>query len=332
MVQPLFAAVTRRQPFRVLDLPLVGQLNRAAFTRRRRWNKRLIGKPAQKLFRLLYKKTSLGGEGRMTLDLGGRPVQMRFNARNTQFNALYLPQYRDGYEPETTALLDLLCGDDALFLDIGANWGFFTLYLAARPGFAGRVHAIEPMPDSFADLASLVRQAGLSERVTCHEIALSDQDGQGFMRAEDVHSGLARLGETAGARPVRLARLDSFDLGRPPAALKIDVEGHEAAVLSGAAQTLRAHRPFVVFESWIDAGSPHVTLDPFRALDRQDYAFFQATWWTEAGEDGHATERPTGLLAVVPFLPEQRFLLAEQMNVLACPRDRLDDLAARFSV
>jgi hypothetical protein len=36
---------------------------------------------------------------------------------------------------------------------------------------------------------------------------------------------------------------------RPPHFIKVDVEGHEFSVLRGAAQTLREHRPVVLFES-----------------------------------------------------------------------------------
>lgn len=45
--------------------------------------------------------------------------------------------------------------------------------------------------------------------------------------------------------------------GAPVALIKIDVEGHEAAVVRGAAETIAAHAPAVIFEY-----APHLLDDP----------------------------------------------------------------------
>jgi FkbM family methyltransferase len=235
-------AVAIRNPFRIRRLSLLSHLHKAAFKARRRMSRRFVGKPAKRLFRLMLKLGAAGQGSSFAIALPGQPArEVAFDGRNTQFGALYLPQNQPIYEPETSVLLDCLVGDDDVFYDVGANWGWYALLIASRPGFAGRVHAFEPFPATFRDLARCVEEAGLAEVVTCHEVALADSDGAAAMGFSDgVQSGLARLGEAGGAE-VRIAKLDSLFLPAP-AVIKIDAEDHEMAVLAGAAATIAASR------------------------------------------------------------------------------------------
>ena len=332
----LVATVTPRNPFAVVALPLIARLLRAGYRQRRRVAKKLVGRPAAALFRFIHSRLGLGGCGRMEVLLQGVPRQLAFNARNTQFRALYLPQYAGGHEAETAALLDRIVGETDLFVDIGANWGYYALFVASRPGYGGAIHAFEPIAESFADLHDLVVQSGLGSRITCHQVALSDRDGDAAMAfADGIESGTARITRASpSAATVPLARLDDIGLP-PPSVVKIDVEGHEAAVLRGSLVTLNRYRPWVVFETWRERAAPETTLAPFEILARLVYVFFQPTWWRETAEGGFAAETQgeiqTARLALVPFTPDQRFLLADQFNALACPGERLPELAAAFT-
>lgn len=49
---------------------------------------------------------------------------LEFDGHNSQFHALYAPQYAAGYELETSVLLSLLLRGADTFVDAGANWGF----------------------------------------------------------------------------------------------------------------------------------------------------------------------------------------------------------------
>lgn len=324
--------VTLRNPFRVDVLPLLSRLHAAAFLPRRRLSKRFIGKPAKRLFRLLM-ALGAGGTGRFSLQLPKGWREVGFNARNTQFGALYQPQCQPLYEPETSALLDLLVADSGCFVDVGANWGWYSLLVASRPGFKGTVHAFEPFPSTFTDLDGVVRAAGLEHRITCHDIALADTAGSSTMAFSDgIQSGLARLGE-AGGVTIRMAPLDSLALPAPDV-IKIDAEDHEFEVLKGAAATIETARPYVVFENWLHRDRPALTLDPFHWFAERNYGFFHAGWVAQAPnfivaelpdtQDGRST------LALLPFLAAQRFHLPSQLNVLAVPNERLDDLRRRI--
>ena len=234
--------VKLRNPFRIERLSWFSRLHRAAFRPRRRMSKRLIGRPAKKLFKFIFNRDWAIGESSFALRLGDQWRSVSFSPRNTQFGALYMPQNRPIYEPETSALLDALVGDDDVFYDTGANWGYYAVLVASRPGFQGHVEAFEPFPPTFDDLSQTVSQAGLSERIGVHGMALSDSDGTASMAAWDgIQSGLARLGEAeesgASRAQVPLRRLDSLDLPAPDV-IKIDAEDHEEEVLSGATDIL----------------------------------------------------------------------------------------------
>lgn len=323
--------VVLRTPFTVEQLPLLSRVHRAAFRHRRRNSKRFVGKPAKRLFRLML-AAKIGGTGKVRLALPGGERRIAFNGANTQFGAFYLPQCLPVYEPETSALLDRLVADGDTFFDIGANWGWYAVLIASRPGFAGRIHAFEPFPSTFADLASVVRQAGLENVIACHDIALADCEGEAAMGFSDgVQSGLARLGESGGTK-VRLARLDALGLPAPDV-IKIDAEDHELDVLQGAAAILDGARPTVVFENWLHRDRPSTTLAPLTLLAAKGYRFFHPGWVTGdadcilAGHDAKAT----GQLALVPFLAAQRFQLPDQVNVVAVPAERMVQFRARFA-
>src|ERR1700733_4301489 len=63
---------------------------------------------------------------------------------------------RFGHEPELAHLIDLLVPDDGVFLDVGSNFGYFSIYLGTRPKFRGHIHAFEPIAGSFAGLRDMV--------------------------------------------------------------------------------------------------------------------------------------------------------------------------------
>lgn len=114
-------------------------------------------------------------------------------------------------------------------------------------------HAFEPNPDY-----AWVYRRVLGE-VILHCVALSDKAGREVFRIplvdEVAYAGWGTLeptplfeGRETRDFEVELARLD--DLGLDPVGLiKIDVEGHELAVLRGGRQTIRRDRPAILLES-----------------------------------------------------------------------------------
>jgi FkbM family methyltransferase len=133
-------------------------------------------------------------------------------------------------------------------VDIGANWGSYTVLLESR--FA-RVDAFEPL----ARCASALRRyaASFGVKIDVHDCALSDRNATVFFQIPQNdavdRSGTSRVIESADptAISIEAKTLDSFGFDDVDL-IKIDVEAHERSVIAGAAETLRRCRPTLVIE------------------------------------------------------------------------------------
>jgi len=155
---------------------------------------------------------------------------------------------RAGTEPEL-GFLPFLADAGGTFVDVGANNGVYS-YAALRS--FGQVVAVEAHPDLTGLLGRIVGRRGV-----VLPLALSDAAGEATLWVPrhgriDVTTR-SSLDEQANPgfalRPVQVAvtTLDALAIERP-AVIKIDVEGHEFRVLSGAAQTLERHKPVCIVE------------------------------------------------------------------------------------
>jgi FkbM family methyltransferase len=138
-------------------------------------------------------------------------------------------------------------------IDIGANVGVISLPCARIVGPSGAVHSFEPQPE----LAGLLRRSAAANRydwLHVHELALSDADGEAELwvptGSSDGYATLHRDGDYP-ARAVKVPLRHSGDYLKSlqldaVRLLKIDVEGHEVPILSGAREFLDAKRPDVV--------------------------------------------------------------------------------------
>lgn len=183
------------------------------------------------------------------LGLGRRvargPLDLRFEV--DPLSELGFALLTDGcYEPQMTRLVETVISPADVFLDVGANEGYFSL-VAARLG--ARVLAVEPQPNVVGALRrnmELNRVTG----VNVHAVAAGAADGLAVLHVPtSILSGAAsivRRPRFGGRRQtVRVRRLDDVmtesGVGRLRL-LKIDCEGAEGAVIIGAAQLLAAHR------------------------------------------------------------------------------------------
>jgi FkbM family methyltransferase len=155
-------------------------------------------------------------------------------------------QYRF-FEPEL-GKLDQFVPRDRGAVDAGVWWGPWTWWLARR---VPRVDSFEPNPDLVARLEPV-----MPSNVTLHPVALSDRSGESNLWVPSGGMGTeGRASLEPANRPesewtqqtVSTCRLDDFELG-DVGFVKIDVEGHELAVLKGATNLLKAQRPNVLIE------------------------------------------------------------------------------------
>ena len=129
----------------------------------------------------------------------------------------------------------LRAGD--LFVDVGANIGSYTVLASGVVG--ARTIAVEPIPATFLSLELNAALNGLTDLVELKCLGLSDRQGVlRFTASLDTVNHVATENESADSVEVCVATLDEVLQGRSPTVIKIDVEGHEKAVLSGATKTL----------------------------------------------------------------------------------------------
>jgi FkbM family methyltransferase len=321
--------------FNVTHVPFLARFYCHAFHSRPRgkmgiWSKRLL----RKTFRI-YRKMCGPAMGEFEYVVRGQGSKIRFNARNLEFHALYNPAYAKGYEIEVAALLQALLPEGGTMYDVGSNWGYHTM-VAAGTHAKLTVHAFEPTPETFKDLAGCIEQAGLSGMVTCHNFALSSADGKAFMTMPDgLHSGFAEVSREGGMAGIEIRRLDSLNLPKPDF-IKMDVEGHEIEVLKGAQETLKSARPYLIFESRPNFENPKKVLEVFYFLSGLGYRFFAPAIQKKAGEGdfilpmGWLPTDESDNLALMPFTVATRLLGQVEFNVFACHEERLTDLTKVF--
>jgi FkbM family methyltransferase len=176
-------------------------------------------------------------------------------------------------------LLEFLCSRDKDAIDVGANDGSYVHYLRRH---SRKVIAFEPMP-SLADALRVKFRHGVDIR----SIALSDRAGTVELHMPVVDgvtvTGCSTVSPTASATypdhraiEVPMATLDSSYEGEV-GFIKIDVEGHEQAVLDGAVQTIRRCRPrlLVEIDERLSPGGLERAKAYFKDLDYRGY-FVQA--------------------------------------------------------
>ncbi|NBW75185.1 MAG: FkbM family methyltransferase [Sphingomonadaceae bacterium] len=147
--------------------------------------------------------------------------------------------YNGLHEPEEMAFVlhALRAGD--LFVDIGANVGSYSVLAAGAAG--AEVIAAEPLPATYATLAANIRLNDLTALVDARCCGLSDQPGElRFTAGLDTMNRVALPDEAVPTEVVPVTTLDQLCGSRMPSVIKIDVEGHELAVLAGGAAVLAA--------------------------------------------------------------------------------------------
>jgi FkbM family methyltransferase len=181
---------------------------------------------------------------------------------------------RQEEESELQALQALLSPGDH-FVDCGANVGLWSLVAAGRVGPGGRVTAFEPNPAAYRRLVqNLSASREVGRRVSAHNVAVADAAGQVAFEPGSHHNLGRILAQSGnGSIVVRAVSLDEQLGAAPVRALKLDIEGGEAAALRGASRLLKVQRPWIWAEFNVaHAGTPRIgDWDVRRLLERYGY-------------------------------------------------------------
>ena len=192
-------------------------------------------------------------------------------------------------------LVEYFCRRDQDAIDVGANFGGYVHFMRHH---ARRVIAFEPMPE----FVELLRRK-FPRDVIIEPIALSDRAGtaelyipmiDGVMTSGCSTLSVAALTDYTAHRElkVRMDRLDNV-YGGTAGFIKIDVEGHEQAVLDGAIETIERCRPRLLVE-----------IEPHRSPGSMERA---KAYFSRLGYRGHYVHR--GRLELL-----ENFSLADLQN------------------
>ena len=183
------------------------------------------------------------------------------------------------WEPHVTSWLQETLQRGQVFVDVGANVGYFTLLGASLVGDSGRVVAVEAHPQLADVLQRNVVINGYYGYVTTHNRAAWSEDTQlqfhvrtnfaGNSSAGTIDAeGLRRLGDTEQVLTVDAVRLDELlaDLPRVDV-MKIDVEGAEVHAITGLARTVEANPDMIIMFEWARAQIESVGDTPRQLTD-----------------------------------------------------------------
>ena len=162
-------------------------------------------------------------------------------------------------EPELAVIKDLVKPGQSV-LDIGANVGLYTKFLSESVGSDGHVYAFEPTFDMFRVLRNNVEALQL-RNTNVFQMACSDNVAELDFYIPKRTDGTLNYYEASLEKETiegdhEICRVPATCLDRFCAAhvvgdvdfMKIDVEGHEIAVLEGANEILSKHRPKIFIE------------------------------------------------------------------------------------
>lgn len=157
---------------------------------------------------------------------------------------------RNFYEIETLDFLKLHYKKFESVIDIGTNIGNHMLYWASELG-AKKITCFEPNDFNRAILEKNIELNYLQPIVTFHSCALGAESGKGIQKNFTLdNTGMNRIDITddpATGSGIDIKKLDDFNIS-PVDFIKIDVEGFEAAVLKGAADTISKNKPVIMIE------------------------------------------------------------------------------------
>lgn len=157
--------------------------------------------------------------------------------------------YVGDYEPELKKIFKSIIKKGDHVLDVGANVGFHTLFFAQLVGNEGSVTSFEPVPNNYLALNININLNGFLH-IKALNIALSNKHEKVTIDV-DINSknpGSYNLFEKGGHTQIECHIGDDIIGNQKVDFIKIDVEGYESFVIDGLLETIKMHKPKIIFE------------------------------------------------------------------------------------
>lgn len=160
------------------------------------------------------------------------------------------------FEDNETAFLQKKIKESWTVLDIGANFGWYSVQFSKMVGAGGQVHSFEPVPEAFSELEQNVKLNGCGKNVFLNNSAAGKNDGRIDLYVPE-ELGTAFTSEHNHGKKVEaeLVKIDTYVAKKGIQRIdliKADVEGGEMNVLLGAKKTIEAHHPDLFLEVYED--------------------------------------------------------------------------------
>ncbi|SFD75326.1 methyltransferase, FkbM family [Bosea sp. CRIB-10] len=200
------------------------------------WTRCASGSFLGRKFAFALRRLGLNRLKGQPVDIEALGAQMRLYPEGNvcEKRVLFTPQYFDARERE---LLASRIREGFSFIDVGANIGAYSLFVAARAGRGARILAVEPQPDIFARLTYNIAQNpfGTVKAIAC---ALADKPGELTLFLDPANKGESsvRILRSTNASSVRVPATTLLSLVQSEGyeridAIKLDVEGAEDLIL-----------------------------------------------------------------------------------------------------
>jgi FkbM family methyltransferase len=180
------------------------------------------------------------------------------------------------HEPRATRLLSSYLRPGMVAVDIGANIGYYALLEARLVGRAGTVIAIEPVPENARIFQQNIAANGYSN-IVFRQTAISDREGRLPLRLSpksNCHS-LSDVPWPTREMFVNVCTLDSLlETETLPSVdlVRMDLEGHELAVIKGMRETIKKYHPRLLIELHPHIVGPQATVQYLRQLETLGYS------------------------------------------------------------
>ncbi|MDD7911503.1 FkbM family methyltransferase [Pseudovibrio exalbescens] len=250
-----------------------------------------------------HERKSNGSKSTFTLEVDGFQYAMVLPHWETDYIQGMLAEKAMPYElPMLRTMRQLLTRGD-LVLDIGANIGNHTLYLAAATGC--NVIAFEPNPILATPLQRSIDLNDLGERVSLIAKGVGSEEAKGVFKVskpDNLGAQMLTLIDTANesdseGRAVDVVPLDSMSFASRVKAIKVDVEGMELDVLRGARELIARDQPSLFIESQNEAefAKIHEFLEPWGYVYWRTFNATPTNWFVPKHLASRADLQQNGL-------------------------------------
>lgn len=192
-------------------------------------------------------------------DLNNKPATVTFKIdRPNDLIQSKICSSNDFYERQLLDVIGNITPPNSVFIDIGANIGNHTLFMAAKT--QARVFAFEPNKKNYYRLERNIKLSKLTANVESHNIAIGKKTAtvrSVILSHENTGSAIVQQTTENDKNGVDLVRLDDFLAVNPvifggELVVKIDVEGMEVDVLEGMINTIEKYKPVIICEASSD--------------------------------------------------------------------------------